>query len=370
MEEARELINLCFDESKLNYAIYGLGYGYHILALMEKTQGAVNVKVFERDKELIRLVSDAHVLEEYAPNVEIVHDPDSSRFSGYIANDVGIVMHYPSVKKIDNEKEAVAIRKFFAAWNSVKGFKPIISANINRNICNCSHNVDEIENEIKGKDVLVVAAGPSLDDNMDFLKENYKKRPILCVGTVYSKLQKNGIEPDYVFAMDPQKVSYRQMNGVLNNGASLVIDGAAYWEFAEHWTGDKYIALQSGNPLSEREATLRNVRTYDTGGTVTSLAIDVAVKLGAGSIGLIGVDMAYKDGYSHADCDERRKSDNSELIKIKGVNGEDVYTEIALHNYLKWIEKEIESNKQVKFINYSTCGAYIKGAEKGLHIYG
>ena len=370
MEEARSLIDMYFDWMKLDYAVYGLGYGYHILALMEKTQGAVNVKVFERDYELIELAERNDIFAGYAENIEIIYDPDSMRFSEYIANDVGIIMHYPSVKKIDNEKELLAIRKFYASFNGIKNFASYISVNINRNIRNCPHNVDEIENEFKGKDVIVVAAGPSLDDNLEFLKKSYGKKPILCVGTVYSKLQKCGIEPDYVFFMDPQKETYKQLNNTSENGAKLVIDAAAYWEFSERWQGEKYIALQNGNPLAEDEASKRGVRIYDTGGTVTSLAIDVAVKAGAKSIGLVGVDMAYRDGYSHAGIDKRRKTDNSELIKVRGVTGEDVYTEVVLYNYLKWIEKEIENNKQVKFINYSTCGAYINGAEKGLNIYG
>ncbi len=50
--------------------------------------------------------------------------------------------------------------------------------------------------------VISVAAGPSLDEHMDELKELSKKFPIVAVEVVVNKLLKNGIKPDIICAQE------------------------------------------------------------------------------------------------------------------------------------------------------------------------
>lgn len=48
--------------------------------------------------------------------------------------------------------------------------------------------ISEMDASYIKKDVIIVAAGPSLDDNLQFLRENKGKKTIIAVGTVLKKL--------------------------------------------------------------------------------------------------------------------------------------------------------------------------------------
>jgi len=55
----------------------------------------------------------------------------------------------------------------------------------------------------KNKRVLMISAGPSLDNYIDIIKENQDKFVVVCVDVILRKLEKNGIVPDIVFSIDP-----------------------------------------------------------------------------------------------------------------------------------------------------------------------
>lgn len=56
---------------------------------------------------------------------------------------------------------------------------------------------------LKNKKVLIVSAGPSVDDHLDWIKKNQKKFIIICVDVILKKLEKNNITPDIVVSIDP-----------------------------------------------------------------------------------------------------------------------------------------------------------------------
>ena len=60
------------------------------------------------------------------------------------------------------------------------------------------------KDSIIDKNVLFLAAGPSLDNNLDFIKENQENFIIITIGAVYKKLFEKGIIPDIVTTVDPQ----------------------------------------------------------------------------------------------------------------------------------------------------------------------
>ncbi|MCX7820371.1 MAG: DUF115 domain-containing protein [Brevinematales bacterium] len=57
-------------------------------------------------------------------------------------------------------------------------------------------------NEKTDKDVLICAAGPSLNENIDFIKDNRDKFIIISVLSAYKTLNYFGIKPDIIFVTD------------------------------------------------------------------------------------------------------------------------------------------------------------------------
>ena len=66
--------------------------------------------------------------------------------------------------------------------------------------------IKNIENENKeGYPAFIVSAGPSLDKNIDMLKEVKGRGMIMAVDTAIKPLLKKGIVPDIVASVDPHK---------------------------------------------------------------------------------------------------------------------------------------------------------------------
>ena len=213
-----------------------------------------------------------------------------------------------------------------------------------------------------GKKVLIVGAGPSLDARMAELENKDDDTIILAVATVLKKLTNRGIIPDYAVVMDSQMRTFKQIEGLKIMDTPLLVDSTACWRFAEEYQGKRYIVYQKGFQEADRCAKEERCQQYETGGSVTTLALEIALRLGADSIYMLGVDLAYPDGISHATGTMDRMDRNTNgMKKVKSVNGDEVYTDLLFDSYRIWIENKIKEYPQVNFYNLSTCGAYIEG---------
>ena len=84
--------------------------------------------------------------------------------------------------------------------------------------------------------------------------------------------------------------------------------------------------------------------------------MEAALRLGAGKIYLIGLDLAYPGGAAHELSQVKRNR-----ITVKDVNGKDVETVPTFITFKKIIEKKIADNSNIIFYNLSKQGAFING---------
>jgi len=101
----------------------------------------------------------------------------------------------------------------------------------------------------------------------------------------------------------------------------------------------------------------------DSGGSVATTILDIAIKMGGNPIILVGQDLAYVDGKNHAQYGSHASIYSPELKnmrRVKGQNGEMLYTSLGLLSYKYWIENRIQKEKRI-FINATEGGAYIEG---------
>lgn len=365
MEEARILVDKCFDCNKQIYAVWGCGLGYHVAKLFDAARGAISIMVFDEDETILQLARCVGVLDNIPKDrLTFIHDYTGQKFVKYIAeNDVGILLHFPSIKKIQNKELKDALQSFFPAWNGGIQFKNEFAINFRSNYQRCVHNVDELKFLFHKKEVVLVAAGPSLDSSFDFLKGISGKKTIIAVTTVLKKLLQEGIVPDCAIVMDSQKRTLGHIQGIEHSQVPLIIDSTAYWEFADRYVGEKYIAYQEGYEAAEKCAHNCKLRLYETGGSVITLALDIILQLGASQVYFVGVDLAYPKGISHASGTmDMKQRDVSGMKLVKDVHSEQVYADSLFIGYRKWMEAKIEKYPWVKFYNLSNCGAEIAGA--------
>ena len=250
-----------------------------------------------------------------------------------------------------------------AKESSIRNNKDRMLINFRENKNHYSHYVDELETVFSGKDVYLVAAGPSLDQNIDHLKEIDRSRSIiLAVGTVFKKLIRKRIQPDFAVFLDPGERTYGHIEGLEDQNIPILVASTAYRKIAEHYAGPVYLVCQKGYEPAERLAAEKGYRLYETGGSVSTIALDIAIRSGASRIICMGLDLAYPNSLSHAEGTmDRQVCDMGDAYTVKSFDGRQVQTSNLFLIYREWIEKRIAREKTCSFYNTSVGGAYITG---------
>lgn len=404
-----------------HYILFGMGLGYPARLLFDEFHGGVPVRIYEQNLDILTIAFQRlHMVTMLDAGFEFVYDPDLSQFAKALdtaqkeradqKTEYGLLLHYPSLRLIQSQPVRKRMTELFVQDSSIMNQMGEMLANFRSNIRHCNHYVDELRTKIEGKDVFLVAAGPSLDKNIHLLKEYLTNEPmknslnspmegseneiansaandaansvVLAVGTVFRKLVNMQLMPDCVGILDAADRIYGQMSGLENQPTSLILASTACQKMAKNFTGDKYLLCQSQLEESEAYAKEHHYQVYGTGGSVATMLFEVAIRLGAKRIICLGLDLAYTGEKMHAEGTSKRDLTDGvkNLIRIKSQDSGFVYTTEAMEMYRQWFENRIkqmhesdemnkpqEMNKSQKktpvIINATEGGAYIAGME-------
>lgn len=173
---------------------------------------------------------------------------------------------------------------------------------IDRQIKNIADNrlpAKLLKNAFRGQTVVILAGGPSLDDALPWIKLNRQKFIIFAVSRISRQLLAADLEPDFVFSVDPQDISFDISKEMFNFGENTVFICSyhASSKLLNQWKG---LMLYLGTRLPW-ESQLNEVNLSGAGPTVTNAALNVAYDLGFKQVILAGVDLCFtKDGFTHA----------------------------------------------------------------------
>ncbi|WFR56797.1 DUF115 domain-containing protein [Anaerocolumna sp. AGMB13025] len=365
-QEAFALANSWYREDKSTYIVYGLGLGYHIEALTNLDNN-ITIEIFESDLNTIQLACAYSGIGNLlrSANVKLQYDPNFSKLSERLKsvyNDTEFVIHYPSLRSIQNKDSREDLEEYFLQYSSVKNQLHLLNGNFRENTKRYDDSVDALDKDFYGKDVFIVAAGPSLDKNFRLLKNRINSSIILATGTVFRKLIREGIRPDYFIVTDANPRVYAQIQGLEQLDIPMIYLSTAFKGFTENYQGKKYIVLQNGYEKAEEYATVNNMKLFDTGGSVSTTALDVAIKLKSKRIIFLGLDLAFTENYVHAsDTSRRELVSTDDLEQVNDINGKSIYTSRSFLIYKKWIENHIRNISDIELINATEGGALIKG---------
>lgn len=293
--------------------------------------------------------------------VSVVVDADPLPFlESALEADTGF---YMLVTELAGESDDVnpVLAELYANYSTNMIFKRYLAINYWSNLRRGCRKISEFDVSSVKKDVIVVAAGPSLDDNLGFLRENAGEKTIIAVGTVFKKLLAQEIYPDMVVISDPQERTYRQIEGVEKQKIPMLLAMTAYWRFAANYEGEKYL-IPSKNIAELDNIAEKYEDAWPMGGTVTYLALEAAVRFKAKRIFLVGVDLAYPGGVTHAtDTMDRAQKSMDGLIPIEGTRGTTVYSDTVFISYRHEIEDMIAHTPWITYYNMSNIGAKIAG---------
>ncbi len=368
MQEAQMLAQSWFSGSQFDYVLYGLGLGYHIEALHDM-QKQIYIHVYEANMDVVFMAlsfSDMHRWDKSRIRVHI--DKDLQGFSGQIKETLQlaggeVVIHHPSMRALQDEALRSVLKDYFMQYSSARMESPTLRGNFYRNEAYGASSVWELQQDFSGRDVYVVAAGPSLDKNVECLRGVGPDARILATGTVLKKLLNLGIRPNYVIIIDGGEGTYKQVEGVCDCGVPLIYMATVNHDIVKDYHAEKYVIYQQGFDVSEKRAAQCGVKTIQTGGSVATAALDMLLQFGAGRIIWLGLDLAFAGGMSHcADTANRHVSEGTDILMVEDIYGGRVPCGRNLNAYRKWIERRLEQGcGGTEVINATEGGANIRG---------
>lgn len=213
---------------------------------------------------------------------------------------------------------------------------------------------------------IIVSAGPSLDKNVEDLKEAKGRAFIVATDSAVRKMLQHDVTPDVIVTVDSHKpmVLFEDENV---KRIPLVVCGQSRHEVLSDHTGKMYVF--AGDMFSYRLFMQIGVpiEGMQTGGSVANNAFSFVQYLGFKNIILVGQDLAFTDNRKHASnvYQEKNLGEDKEnsYTYVEGQNGEKLLTYANFKVYKDWFEGVINDNKDLNVINATQGGALIKGAK-------
>ncbi len=146
---------------------------------------------------------------------------------------------------------------------------------------------------------VLLAGGPSLDDNLDFIREHREQLFLVAVSRISERLQQVGITPDIIVCIDPTEKMFTVSKAALNFDPVPILVQAysATPLLTGVWPG-KQLYLGKRVPW---ESSLNDTNIATNGPTVTNAALLFMITMGFRKIFFCGVDLSYSlDGFTHA----------------------------------------------------------------------
>ena len=184
--------------------------------------------------------------------------------------------------------------------------------------------------------ILVTGAGESLEGSIKFIKEKRDNFKILAVDTSVSVLLENGIEPDYIIAVDAQIYNFYDFMEVKNKGIPLFFDLTGYPGILSVMNGciHPFISNFAKTRLLHRLEYYKLLPTkLPALGSVGITAIYLALEITGENVFYTGLDFAYKIGKSHANGSPRNLTELARTNRLQPMEQPGIYYERPLiHN--------------------------------------
>lgn len=369
MWEAHERAKLIYKPQFESFNFLGCGLGYLPWQIFVASDCSIDINIYHNQPELVQYAIDYGVL-GWIPE-EKLHIYTSKNtldvVEGFIDSKGkdGVTGFFccDEVTTTIPENLRVLVNQFDAQNYTSSLYGTLVESNVTRNLYNIKKHALEYKPPVDNNEWIVVVAGPSLDDNIDYLRSMKGKKNIVCATTVLKKLINAGIRPDLVVVLDPHSRTWDHLNGLDDLSVPIIVNIVANWRFGEIYEGERYLAPSMSSARSAEYCKQHGGGPWNLGSTVATMAIEVAIRLGAKQIDLVGLDLAYPTGKTHASgTPQLGDIDTSNMKKIPSVSGGEVATNLVFLVYIEEIKGKIKENPYVKFVNYSDVGAYFEGA--------
>jgi hypothetical protein len=369
------------------YAITGFGDGSHIRHFLKNSSKGIHCIAVEKEPALLRetfarfdvsdiLAEDRFLLgtgdcdEDFFKDIQnaamlAVSDVNSLIFSPFHSIDENYYDH----ARNEMVRQYLVIRPLMEVnlrtgvnlqENTLENLKHMASA----------PDIGELKGEFPDVPFILVGAGPSLDDSIDFLREVQSKAIIVTSNSPFRKLINSGITPDLVVTADPMEPTLAGFLNVDCSGVPLACPFSAHPKIVEIFK-ERILSWLSVNPIVENlkeQWGQRKGTPIMEQGTVSGCVLDISKLLGCKKVLFIGQDMCIRDDGKYYTEDSSYADTGSDYSfdtrghRLPGNTQDSVLVEGRLFVYLKTFEKFISENPQTEYRNLARTGVKINGA--------
>lgn len=250
-----------------------------------------------------------------------------------------------------------------AATRSLRSWRHTLNQLLNSDVREV-HRIDEDAQE-KPQAVVVVGAGPSLDENIKELKEFSEKAIIISTDAALNTMLENGVRPSLVASMDSGPLMWRLFERNLDKLGEIPLAASqgSFHRLFKDYPGKVALYARPGEGLRLAEG----LPVVEHGQCVGHFAFHIAESLKPETIVMLGFDLAYRDGRMHTAAmpyqgfADFKKSYESTSSFVESVDGGMVKTDLSLEFFLRYFENAIASCR-AKVVDATGAGALKRGA--------
>ena len=365
---------------------FGIGLCYQLDEVFNKYPS--RIFVYEPDTKLLHFVLNNVDISEHLQSGRVfiydkLDDLIMKLSSIYITRDKIEVLYLKNYAIVKSQELLALTQKVYEACksktvdvNTITKYSRLWLDNTLKNLnyinTNTVYQLTDLYEKFTGQAALVAAAGPSLLENINFIKNNREKFVIFAVNKSLQTLLNNGITPDFVVCMDAKNINktfsgleeqLQNINCIMGiNSDSEILGNKFKKVFVSFPENDGII-----KKLSEYNPTLQ---TQEFGGSATTMAFVTAVKLGFSKVIMAGVDLAFKGETVYSTGENYEKISSDEMIihsvkktltSVPSVQGVDVITSVDYAAFIHHFDVLIKSLNYASVYNTSSFGALIPG---------
>lgn len=382
-----EKVKIQEEDNKI-FFIFGFGTGEHIKELRKKYINNIII-VFEPNENLGEYICDlqwvcedkmmqvlccdeASLKEFFEENIKSyhIHDLKIEYFANYdkiyekeCTEFITIIRNKLTSMQINiNTRNSYDKRWFESLMNNLLYIVNGIPAELYRD-------------EYKDKPLVIVSAGPSLDKNIDLLKEYGENVFIMTGGRTLKSLIERNIQPNLLGAIDPSLESYEILKDYIGKCKAplLFYDGTNENILSAH-KGEKIFF--SSKSVIDKIAEDK-IANYCWGGSIANALTVYSIVLGCNPIIFIGQDLAYTNEKYYSESSKHhsiRNIINENGLYVEAFGGGTVRTDAVLNSFRVALEETIAIMEDRMVINATEGGARIKGTiemtlKQALEIY-
>lgn len=365
--------------------IWGLGFGYHLNAFLQQYPHT-DIYIYEPNEQVLMAALQVTDFQELRRNRRIhlfLAGEDKNTIKQlashlyYLKHDMA-VLELPIYKHIfRNQKERILnsinieMEEIVITENTMKRYQDILLENILKNftVILKSPSLMELKDSLSDYSAVIVGAGPSLDQDIEKLRELRKHAFIIAAGTAVQALQLHGIEPHLIVTMDGYVGNYSAFQGINANSIPFLFFPPTHYRIIEEKNASFIHAFFHYDPLSSYLMDLSNEDpVFFPTHSVTGSAIQAAIYMGCKEIIFAGQDLSYSNnkfyaaGSKHVEGEVQQSRVEQASETVENVMGGFNRTDSKMRVTLLDIEELIENYPNTKFTNTTGMGAKIKAA--------